>query len=276
MSFRGQHVLITGGSSGIGLALARQSASLGAKLTLVARDEAKLASARLGLLAGIPGCPEVVTQSADVAIEREIAAAIQAAEQVHGPVDVLIACAGISVPGYFEEVPVAVFERTMAVNYFGTLYALKAVVPAMKTRGSGSVVLVSSGAGLHGFFGYTPYSPTKFALRGLAEALRAEMKDMGVHVMIVYPPDTDTGQLAEENLTKPVETAAITAKGGLWTADDVARVTLEGLAARKFSVTPGFQVTALAWLGSLITPYLFWSFDRAARKARESAGIGRR
>jgi 3-dehydrosphinganine reductase len=222
MDLRAQHVLITGGSSGIGLALARQAAAAGARVSLVARDAAKLAAARSR------------RRRRDVyrrgrcrrrsATPRRPAAA----ERAHGPVDVLIASAGVARPGYFEEVPVAVFERTMAVNYFGTLYALKAVVPAMRARGRGAVVLVSSGAGLHGFFGYTPYSPSKFALRGLAEALRAEMKDTGVHVMIVYPPDTDTPQLAEENRTKPVETQAITAGGGLWTAEAVARLTLAG------------------------------------------------
>lgn len=262
MQFRDQHVLITGGSSGIGLALARQLAAAGARVSLVARDPVKLATAR----AAVGGV--TFTATADVAVEAELLAALAAAEQAHGPVDVLIASAGVARPGYFEEVPVAIFERTMAVNYFGTLYALKAVVPAMRKRGRGAVVLVSSGAGLHGFFGYTPYSPTKFALRGLAEALRAEMQDTGVHVMIVYPPDTDTPQLAEENLTKPVETKAITAGGGLWTADAVAAITLNGLARRRFSITPGWQVTALAWFGGLLAPGLRWSFDRTARRAR--------
>jgi 3-dehydrosphinganine reductase len=176
-------------------------------------------------------------------------------------------------PGYFEDVPVSVFERTMAVNYFGTLYPLKALVPAMRRRRRGAVVMISSGAGLHGFFGYTAYSPSKFALRGLAEGLRAELVGTGVHVMIVYPPDTDTPQLAEENKTKPVETTAITAAGGLWTADAVARVTLDGLERKRFAVTPGLQITALAWLHSILAPVLHWNFDRAARRARERAGI---
>ena len=272
MSLRGQHVLITGGSSGIGLALARQCASEGAKLSLVARDVTRLEAARSSIATNSPGAPEVAVLSADVSVEKAVLAALDAAQKIHGPVDVLIACAGVSRPGYFEEVPVSVFEHTMAVNYFGTLYALKAVIPTMRKRKSGAVALVSSGAGLHGFFGYTPYSPTKFALRGLAEALRAEMKDTGVHVMIVYPPDTDTGQLVEENLTKPVETAAITAKGGLWKAEDVARVTLEGLSRKRFAVTPGIQVTALAWLGGLLAPFLHWNFDNAARRAREDRG----
>ena len=165
-----------------------------------------------------------------------------------------------------------VFERTMAVNYLGTVYALKRVVPGMKARGRGAVVLVSSGAAFHRFFGYTPYAPSKFAVRGLAEALRAELRDTGVHVMIVYPPDTDTPQLVEENRTKPAETKAITAGGGLWSADDVARVTLAGLARRRFSVTPGFALAALEALHSVLAPVLYWHFDRVARQARRAAG----
>jgi 3-dehydrosphinganine reductase len=200
-----------------------------------------------------------------------VLSALAALQTHHGPVDVLITSAGVARPGYFEEVPVEVFERTMAVNYFGTVYPLKAIIPAMRQRGSGAVVLISSGAGLVGLFGYTPYAPTKFALRGLAEALRGELKATGVRIAIVYPPDTDTPQLAEENLTKPVETQALTAGGGRWTADAVARVTLEGLARGKFAITPGFQLTALLWLQSGLAPLLNWSFDRVAAKARGAA-----
>lgn len=269
-SLRDQHVLITGGSSGIGLALARQVAAGGARVSLVARDAGKLASARTEIMATNPGAA-VSVFAADVAVQPEIIAALAAAEALHGPVDVLITSAGVARPGYFEEVPVEVFERTMAVNFFGTLYPLKAVVPAMRRRGRGAVVLISSGAGLYGFFGYTPYSPSKFALRGLAESLRAELVGSGVRIVIVYPPDTDTPQLTEENRTKPVETKAITAGGGLWTADAVARVTLEGLARGRFTVTPGFQLTTLAWLHSVLAPVLNWTFDRTARQARAKA-----
>lgn len=268
-TFRDQHVLITGGSSGIGLALARQAAAAGARVSLVARDPAKLAAARAAIQAA--SAAEVVTAPADVSIEAEVLAALQAAERVHGPVDILVTSAGIARPGYFEEVPVAVFERTMAVNYFGTLYPLKAVVPAMRQRGRGAVVIVASGAALVGLFGYTPYAPTKFALRGLAEALRAELKGTGVGVTIVYPPDTDTPQLAEENRTKPPETKALTAAAGLWTADAVAALTLAGVQQGRFAVTPGFPLTALAWLHSLVAPILRWHFDRVAAKARAAA-----
>ncbi|MBC7366512.1 MAG: SDR family oxidoreductase [Undibacterium sp.] len=272
-SLRDQHVFITGGSSGIGLALARQVAAAGARVSLVARDAGKLAAAQTEIRVAHPGAA-VGVFAGDVAVQAEIMAALAEAEALHGPVDVLITSAGIARPGYFEEVPVEVFERTMAVNFFGTLYPLKAVVPAMRRRGRGAVVLISSGAGLYGFFGYTPYSPSKFALRGLAESLRAELAGSGVRIVIVYPPDTDTPQLAEENRTKPVETKAITAGGGLWTADAVARATLEGLARGRFSVTPGFQLTALAWLHSVLAPVLNWTFDRTARRAR-AKGAGK-
>lgn len=271
MELRNQHVFITGGSSGIGLSLARQAATAGARLSLLGRDPAKLASAAAAVRAETPSTAKIVTLRADVSDESSVLAALQTAEADHGPVDILITSAGVARPGYFEEIPVAVFERTMAVNYFGSLYAIKAVVPGMRARGRGAVVIISSGAGLVGLFGYTSYSPSKFALRGLAEALRAELKPAGIVVTIVYPPDTDTPQLAEENLTKPAETKALTAGAGLWTPDAVARVTLDAVRRGRFSVTPGVQLTLLSWLHSLIAPILRWSFDRTAARARREA-----
>lgn len=267
---RDQHVLITGGSSGIGLALACQAAASGARLSLIARNPGKLAAASAHVRTAAPSTPQIFTAPADVADQSALTAAIRAAEAVHGPVDVLMTSAGVAHPGYFAEIPIAVFEHTMAVNYYGTLYAVKAVTPSMCSRGRGKIVLISSGAGLVGLFGYTAYAPSKFALRGFAEALRGELKAAGVGVTIVYPPDTDTPQLAEENLTKPEETKALTAAAGLWTAEAVARATLEGVRRGRFSVTPGLQLTALAWLHSLIAPVLRWSFDRTAARVRQT------
>lgn len=269
MNLRDQHVLITGGSSGIGLAIAQQAAAEGAKVSLMARDLAKLLQARAVILKVAPACLEIAVASADVSNNTEVLAAIKTVEGSHGPVDVLITSAGVAHAGYFEEIPTEVFERTMSVNYFGTLYPIKAVLPAMRARGSGAILLVSSGVGFHGFFGYTPYGPTKFALRGLAESLRAEMKGTGVQISIVYPPDTDTPQLTEETRTKPPETKALTAQGGLWSPENVARLTLKGLKRGRFSITPGVPLTLLAWLHSLLAPVLYWFFDRTAKRARQ-------
>jgi 3-dehydrosphinganine reductase len=259
--------VVTGGSTGIGLAIARDALKASARVTLIARDSAKLAAAARHLENAAPGA-RIATFSADVSIDRQITGVLREAEDRLGPIDVLVTSAGIAHPGYFEALSAEMFERTMAVNYFGTVYALKAVLPGMRQRRQGAVVLVSSGAGLFGFFGYTAYAPSKFAVRGLAESLRAELQGSGVHVSVVYPPDTDTPQLAAENATKPVETKAITQGGGLWTAEAVARVTWAGVARRKFAITPGLPVTALAWCHSLLAPLLHWHFDRLARKAR--------
>jgi len=269
VTFRDKHALVTGGSSGIGLAIAVRLAREGARVSIVSRDPAKLASARQAVLAAAPGS-RVVSAAADVSREGEVLAAITAAERENGPVDILVTSAGVARPGHFADLPTSEFERAIAVNYLGSLYAVKAVLAGMRSRASGAVVLVSSGAGLVGLFGYTAYAPSKFAVRGLAESLRGELAGSGVAVTVVYPPDTDTPQLAEENLTKPAETKAITAGGGLWTADEVARVTLEGVARGDFAVAPGAQINALMWLHSLGAPVIRWWLDRTAARARQA------
>ena len=271
MMLRDSHVLVTGGSSGIGLAIARRCAAAGARVSLVARDASKLSTARALVIAATPSA-KVEIVAADVSIEAQVIAAVGAVQASNGPVDILVTSAGVATPGRFEAMPSSVFERSMAVNYFGTLYALRAVIAGMRERRRGAIVLVSSGAGLVGLFGYSAYAPTKFALRGLAETLRGELRQTGVQVSIVYPPDTDTPQLAEENLTKPAETKAITAGAGLWTADEVARVTIEGMTLGRFAITPGAQLTALFWLQGLIFPYLQWRFDRIAAGVRRASG----
>nr|VFJ75478.1 MAG: 3-dehydrosphinganine reductase [Candidatus Kentron sp. FM]VFJ75799.1 MAG: 3-dehydrosphinganine reductase [Candidatus Kentron sp. FM]VFK22320.1 MAG: 3-dehydrosphinganine reductase [Candidatus Kentron sp. FM] len=263
------HAIISGGSSGIGLAVARDLVGTGWNLSLIARtpsrlDEAKQQLERLGARED----QVVHIIAADVSEEDQAGNAIESALDCLGAPDLLITSAGMAHPGYFQELPLAIFRDTMAVNYFGTLYLIKAALPAMRGRGTGRIVMISSGAGLIGVFGYTPYSPTKFALRGLAESLRSEVKQDGIGVSIVYPPDTDTPQLAAENLVKPVETRAISGTAKTWSADDVAAVIIEGIRKGRFTITPGWEMTLLAVLHSLIGPLLFRYFDRLARKAK--------
>lgn len=265
------HIIITGGSSGIGKATAQRLASQGATVSIIARDRAKLAQAQ----AEIEQCrlrpsQRVLALSADVSDRLQAEQAVnQAIEQLGAP-KVLMTCAGMAHPGYFRELPIEIFERTMAVNYFGSLYCIRAALPAMEQQGQGQIVMISSGAGLIGIYGYTPYCPSKFALRGLAESLRGELKRSGIRVSIVYPPDTDTPQLAEENKTKPPETKAITATASLWSADAVAQTILKGMEQRSFMITPGQEMTVLARLHSLIAPGLQWYFDRLV--ARVTSG----
>lgn len=170
-----------GGSSGIGLAIAHRLAAQVASLSIIARTPEKLDAARDQLTAkGRLPDQRVLTFAADVADQAQADQAMQAAIAQLGPPDWLVTCAGIVRPGESLEIPIEVFERTMAVNYFGTLYCIRAALPAMEQQRCGQIVCVSSGAGLVGLYGYTAYSPSKFALRGLAEALRGELKPNGI------------------------------------------------------------------------------------------------
>jgi len=266
------HALITGGSSGIGLALALNLARTGWNLSLLARDPERLTAAREAVLAAGAACCEA--HSVDVADTAAVASAVATATSALGVPQRLILCAGIAIPERFEALTDEILRRSMEVNYFGSLYVLRAALPAMRAARSGHVVLVSSGAGLVGLYGYAAYSPTKFALRGLAEVLRAELRRDGVAVSVVFPPDTDTPQLAAENRTKPVETKAITGAAKAWSADGVARSIINGIERRRFYITPGWEMTALGWLHSLLRWPLARYFDRLATPGWEMTALG--
>jgi 3-dehydrosphinganine reductase len=270
MKFDGQHAIITGGSSGIGLAIAKLLVSRGANVSIIARDRTKLETAKAEIEAvKINPQQQVFSVAADVAHGQQIEEAIQTCIATVGTLDILITSAGIARPGYFQEIPIEVFEETMAVNYFGSLYSIKAVLPSLEKQQKGHIVLISSGAGLVGIYGYTPYSPSKFALRGLSESLRGELKLLGIGVSIVYPPDTDTPQLEAENKTKPIETKLITGTAKTWTAEAVALEIIKGIEQKKFAIAPGLEMTVLEKLHSLIAPALNWYFDRLVLKSKK-------
>ena len=260
-----QHAIITGGSSGIGKAIARQLAQQGAHISIIARGEARLNEAQAEIeQVRKSSAQKVLALTADVSDRSQAEQAIKTAIEQLGPPTLLVTSAGIAQPGYFQDIPIDVFEQTMAVNYFGTLYCIRAALPAMEQQRQGHVAIISSGAALVGLYGYSAYGPSKFAVRGLAETLRAELKPVGVKVAITYPPDTDTPQLIEENKTKPPATKKITATAKLWSADDVARVILKGMSQNRFEISPGIEIGILTRLHSLIAPLLNQYFDRIA------------
>jgi 3-dehydrosphinganine reductase len=266
------HALISGGSSGIGLALAQRLAARGHALTLLARDAARLADAQ-AMLAGTGATVRVA--SVDVRDEAAVNAAVSDAVAELGPPDLLVASAGIVIPGIFKDLPAAAFRETMAVNYDGTVHLVRAALPAMLARRAGRIVLVSSGAGLIGLYGYTPYAPTKFAVRGLAEALRAELRPEGIGVSIVYPPDTDTPQLREEVKVRPAITSKIAGGARVHSAEEVADAILKGVAAGRFTIAPGWEMGLLNRLHSLIGPVLHrFSFDPVIARMHGNDGGG--
>lgn len=260
LNLQDKHVLITGGSTGIGLALAIQFAKLGAAVTVLARSATKLKDAEAQIQAARPGA-KVQSFSTDVKAFEQVQAAVAKAEQSFGAVDVVVPCAGASHPARFVEQDIAFFEQDMQLNYFGTLYTLKVVVPGMTQRKRGRVLFVTSVCATIGFAGMASYTPTKYALKGLADTLRNELIGTGVQLHVAYPMDTQTPGFEEENKTKPPECHAISRISGevnLFTADQAASSIMKGFLKGQYSIkTPDFFSNLLITSMSNVTPRMY-------------------
>ena len=265
--FDGQHVVVTGGSSGIGLATARSFGLEGAAVSLVARGSERLEAAALEMKSeGL----DVGWVSADVSDFSSLAEAMDSVRTDRGPCDVLVTSAGIAHPGHFTEIEADVFRTEMEVNYFGTLNAIRLVAAEMIERRRGRIVGISSAAGIVGIFGYTAYTPTKFAVRGLLESLRAEMIQHDVHVHCVFPADIDTPQLTYENQIKPAETAAISGTIKPLAASAVADAIIEGIQRNRFAIYSDFQTRLVGPVSALAGRSLRRNLDKRAAKANRT------
>lgn len=257
--FEGKHVLITGGSSGIGKELARLLVTTGATVTIVARNKERLEKAATELAP--PGesdaaIKRVNTVSADCSDPFAVKTMVAHVENTFGPIDVLINSAGAAIGGYFEELDPATFRVQMESNYFAQLYPTHEVFKRMCERRSGHIVFVASVAGQLGVFGQSAYSPTKFAIRGLAETLYFEAKPYGIDITCVFPPDTDTPGLKKEKETMPPETQEISEDGGLFKPSDVAEFITDGICRKQFRVCCGAIGKLLGVLTAGFTPGL--------------------
>jgi NAD(P)-dependent dehydrogenase (short-subunit alcohol dehydrogenase family) len=185
---RDKVVLVTGASSGIGRGTALRLASLGARLVLAARSQENLQTVaaetkQLGA--------ETLVVPTDVTEAEQCRHAVEAAVERFGQLDVLLCSAGLSMRGDFADSDLAAMERVIRVNFFGTLYCTHFALPHVK-RSRGSLVALSSMTGLRGTPTYALYGATKFAVQGLYEALRLELRRDGVHVGVVSPGYVDT------------------------------------------------------------------------------------
>ena len=223
-------VIITGASSGIGEAMAKEYAAQGAKVVLGARSVQKLQ-----LLAGDIRSKggQAVYCGVDVTDPAECKELIDTAVREFGGIDVLICNAGISMRAIFDDVELDVLHKLMDVNFWGTVNCCKYALPYLQAS-KGSIVGISSVAGLHGLPGRTGYSASKYAMTGFLETLRIENLKKGLHVMIACPGFTASN----------VRFSALTADGSqqgetprdeakMMTADEVARIVATGILKRK-------------------------------------------
>ncbi|MCB0960216.1 MAG: SDR family oxidoreductase [Acidimicrobiales bacterium] len=259
MRWQGAHVVVTGGSSGIGEAVAELAASRGAQLTLLARGPDRLAAVAERLSAG---GRTVGGLACDVSDRAAVAEVIGRAVAERGPIDALVCSAGITLPGRFLEADDETFRAMVEVDYFGTLWPIRAVAPSMAARRTGSIVGVSSAAGLVGVYGYSAYGAAKFAVRGLLESLRTELAPLGVHVGCCYPPDVDTPMLAAEEEHKPAETRAIAGSIRPLPAGRVAEAIATGIDRRQPEIYADVATRALARTVALAPGVYRRLFDR--------------
>ncbi|MDQ3426598.1 MAG: SDR family NAD(P)-dependent oxidoreductase [Gemmatimonadota bacterium] len=189
-SLDGRAVLITGGSRGLGLLLAREAAAEGARVAICGRDPNSLERARLAL--SRIGA-EVVAVPCDVADRDSVRHLVRTVQQRLGPLDVLINNAGVIEVGPAEAMSVSDYEEAMATNFWGMLYPTLEVLPDMRARGSGRIVNITSIGGKLGIPHLLPYSASKFAAVGFSQGLRAEVARDGIKVVSVVPGLMRTG-----------------------------------------------------------------------------------
>lgn len=269
-TFADKSVLITGGSSGIGLALARQLVVQGAHVCLLARDVQKLENARQQLeRLRVNAQQRIAVLAADVSDNASLSPVLSNWIAADGVPDVLINSAGVARPGYFEELTEEIFRWMMDVNYHGTVNTIRCVLPGMIARKSGQIINFSSIAGVIGVFGYTAYGGSKYAVRGFSDALRAEMKPKGIRVSIVFPPDTDTPQLAWEDQFKPFETRSISGTAKPISADKVAAAVLKAAARGKYAIAPGFEAGYMYFAGTRLGGLIYPIMDAMVRSAQK-------
>jgi NAD(P)-dependent dehydrogenase (short-subunit alcohol dehydrogenase family) len=196
-AFAGRTVLVSGASRGIGLATARRFAALGARVGLVASDAERLA----GAAASIEGEHHVV--AANLTDPSECARAVAEVAAALGPVDVLVSCAGVLRRDFVEDVTPSDFEQSYRLHVGAAIWLIQGVLPGMRERGHGRIVLVSSELGLIGGPSYTSYCSSKWAMVGLGEVLAHELAGSGVNATVLCPGDVNTDQLEEEHRWGP-------------------------------------------------------------------------
>jgi short-subunit dehydrogenase len=283
---RGKVILITGGSRGLGFALAEELASLGVRLVLTSRHGEELERAKARLVAdGRTSASNIFVQASDVSVPQEIQDVVTAATERFGRIDVLINNAGIILVGPLESLTVASFEEAMNTNFYGALHTTMAVLPQMLARHNGGIVNIASIGGKVAFPHLLPYVASKFAMTGWSQGLRAELAGKGIRVTTVTPGIMRTGSHIQAHYSGNAEeeyrwfggaaSLPITASNARSAARKVIRALVRGTAeisvgldaiaaARAANLAPELTAKALAVANGLL--------PRAARTNRVVPG----
>lgn len=189
-SFQDRVILITGGSRGLGLVMAREFVAEGAKVALMARDTVELSRAEQDIR---QRGGDVLILAGDVRIREDAQRAVDTTMAHFGRLDVLVNDAGVIQTGPLEHMQVEDFDEALAVHLYGPLYTMLAAIPHMRGRGDGRIVNISSIGGKIAVPHLVPYCTSKFALVGLSDGMRAELAKDGIRVTTVCPGLMRTG-----------------------------------------------------------------------------------
>lgn len=188
-SLQNKNALITGGSRGIGKAIATALVAEGVNVAIIGRNEETLANTAAALSGNNV---KIVYAVADVADETSIAAAVQKVSGELGGIDILVNNAGIASFGNLDEMPVEQWEKIIKVNVLGLYYTTRAVLPEMKAKQSGDIINIASTAGMRASAGASAYGASKYAVMGLTEALMLEVRKFNIRVTAVAPSTVAT------------------------------------------------------------------------------------
>lgn len=253
-------VFITGGSSGIGLAIARALAVRGAHIAIFARGRDKLDAAREDIASQwAKSGQSVKAYTLDVEKIDTINPQLQSALDELGVPDIVVTCAGGGVAKSFEDHHLADFSLNFNTNVLGTFGFVHALVPAMKLKGGGNIVLIGSLGGLVPVWGYSAYSSSKAALVGFADVLQQELKPEGFTISLVCPPETATPMIAAEAETIPAQTRFAKDLVGTVSAEAVAESTLRGVAKGKHLIIHGARGKLIYQMKRLFPGTFAWS-----------------
>lgn len=239
--FKDKVVIVTGASSGIGEAVAREFAANGSKVMLAARSDKRLEA----IVSQIRSRNyEASFLKTDVSVEADCKALVEKTVEKYGTIDILINNAGVSMRASFNNVDLSVLHTLMNVNFWGTVYCTKYALPYLLAN-KGSVVGVSSIAGFHGLPGRTGYSASKFAIIGFMETIRIEYLKKGLHVMVISPGFTST-EIRMHALTADGKEQGFSPKDeeNLVSPEYVAKWVLKGIRKKRRNII-------LTWEGKL-------------------------
>jgi short-subunit dehydrogenase len=265
--FKDKVVIVTGASSGIGEAIAREFALNGSRVVLAARTESKLSEIAKEIK---DSGGEAIFVRTDVSIEADCKQLIQKSIEKYGRIDILVNNAGLSMRAAFLDVDIKVLHRLMNVNFWGTVYCTKYALPYL-LESKGSLIGISSVAGFHGLPGRTGYSASKFAIHGFLETIRIENLKKGLHVMIIAPGFTST-EIRKHALTATGQEQGESPRDeqALMSPGYVAKWVLKGIRKKKRNKLLTWDGRFTALFQRIIPEVVDWAYYHAMSKEPKS------